>query len=535
MSTLQQQQQNSTGTGSIKQDVLEAILESPNFTISEYLNTALSFDYGTSSGNDNKDGTSTGTAPAVSSSLSSSSSLSQQMIHQLTEIALLLQIQTQQYHNDIDHSTMELQTILSRYCINDLQRIQSYYYDSLYKDALQLYNDCSFIMNSSTTGAGTSTSTITVTETETETETGSTVDPTSNSNTAVVTAAAGGVPVPVALSDPNLTVNSSNESGTSNTCMETLYTLHSIQKYLLRTKEIIIAYHIWDTTIHAITNHIQQSNTHDAIQCLLVLQQSESTLRSMKYSSTENNTVATGTGSAPSEDDRKNLLDKLQQQIVTILLQPTLQQALSILPQYNHTSITNNTTNTNTSTTTGSTTPSTSTTNMNNSIVTPIQQCVQYYIQLQQLDVLIMEYVKSRCNAIHKLWFTYDSTKTINEQGQIIKSSQMVDNYNIDTNSSNKNNHNLVIWLSNFYDQTIQFVQDELRLCDLIFVQPHSHHQYHHPHHHSTPTTQPTSGTNVTTSTSIAVVLPSILVPYIIIKILSRPSNQDYVPFVLRQ
>jgi conserved oligomeric Golgi complex subunit 7 len=118
-----EQPQSSEEAAQVEQ-ILTAILESPNFTVAEYLNTAL----GVGIPNDEDE------------SVSNKDTINEHQTRRMTELALQLQLQTQFCHEEIGRVGTELQAIVPR-CAADSNRIKIGL-EGLQVDCTNLLNDC---------------------------------------------------------------------------------------------------------------------------------------------------------------------------------------------------------------------------------------------------------------------------------------------------------------------------------------------------------------------------------------------------------
>jgi Golgi complex component 7 (COG7) len=180
------------------------------------------------------------------------------------------------------------------------------------------------------------------------------------------------------------------------TSLETLSTLHALQANLVRTKEILSAAATWDATHKSVAGYLSQQNLAEAVHCLSILEKGEKALRGM-----------------PDPKSRVAAIQKVQTQVRT-LLQPQLQHALAVLQTR----------------------------------VGPLQQCVELYTQLNQIESLVAEYVKHRPAALHKLWF---------------------DSYTPSVPGAEGEGDSFTTWLPGWLDSVLSLVSEEKRQCTTIF------------------------------------------------------------------
>lgn len=197
--------------------------------------------------------------------------------------------------------------------------------------------------------------------------------------------------------------------------METLSTLHALQANLLRTKEILEAAASWDTTVESIAPLLANAANatsgggvtalSQAVQLFIQLENGERALRGM-----------------PNPEERTETIQKIRYQ-VSSLLQPQLKVALNHM----------------------------------NSNTKSLQQCVSLYTQLNQIEVLKNEYVRTRpvLNGIHKLWFDYNPSSSIMMGG--------------DDNTQNSSSSSFVEWFPIWLDSVLTLIAEERRQSKTIF------------------------------------------------------------------
>lgn len=110
---------SATGGGASLEDELNALLSSPDFTVASYLNRALAS--GPTTVSASAEATSSATSAATRSSLLVGQHPDESQ-RRMAELALQLQIETQQCHEDIGRIGAELQAILPR-CAADVGRV----------------------------------------------------------------------------------------------------------------------------------------------------------------------------------------------------------------------------------------------------------------------------------------------------------------------------------------------------------------------------------------------------------------------------
>ena len=276
----QQRSASATGGGSNNNSVLvvddeaaeerlSQLLISPNFTVSQYLNLALS-----STANDVNEITSS----------SQQAQQQQQLEQRMASLALQLQLVTQSCHDEIGRIGAELQAIVPR-CAADVNRLHVGL-NGMELDVRGLLEG----MNNSNNND----------------KKKKNVVKKGGDNSADVSAGIG--------------ANSNNESNSSNNAnnnendpLTTLHTLLNLRTHLSTTKSILVAASSWDETINSIPMLLCTTppNLLDAVQALLQLERGERALRGMPSG----------------REERLAALQKLRTQL-EVLLKPQLLHAL---------------------------------------------------------------------------------------------------------------------------------------------------------------------------------------------------------------
>lgn len=253
-----------------REQELNALLSSPDFSVSAYLNQALSSDDENSDSADQPDN------HDLSSSL-------------MTELALYLQIQTQVCHDDISRISAELRAILPR-CAADIGRLQvgmvgmkddaGSLLDAHYKSSLQYQyrRDSHGGIDENDSGG--------------EDECSST---SKNSDKENLTSKS----------------NSSEFNISPIQTLETLSALHSLSTSLSHTKNILLAASTFNTTLNGLPSLMASPSTlSQAVSSFLTLQQGAQALAGL-----------------PGKEEREDQLRNLKEEIL-IQLRPVLLHAL---------------------------------------------------------------------------------------------------------------------------------------------------------------------------------------------------------------
>ena len=153
----------------------------------------------------------------------------------------------------------------------------------------------------------------------------------------------------------------SNDNGamTPLETLETLSTLHALQQNLTTTKIVLTAASTYNHTLQKIPSLLTPTTLNQGVQALLDLENGARALRGM-----------------PGKSQRNKEIGEIRNQILT-LLKPVLLHAL----------------------------------NKVESRLGPLQTCVGMYQNLNKIESLMEEYVKSRPAAVHKLWFDFRKSK----------------------------------------------------------------------------------------------------------------------------
>jgi len=170
----------------------------------------------------------------------------------------------------------------------------------------------------------------------------------------------------------------------STSSLDTLTTLHTLKHQLTASHDILQAAATWDHSLASVAPLLAASDLVRAVQALQNLEAGQRALAKM-----------------PQNEERLASLQKVRTQ-VTSLLQPQLQKSLD------------------------------------NTASLP--ETVSLYRQLDQLSVLIYEYVTHRPKPLHQAWFAYSM-----------------------------HDDDLVTWLPPWLDRVVTWLEDEQRQCEHLF------------------------------------------------------------------
>ena len=260
------------GGSNEEEERLSQLLISPNFTVSQYLNAALSTNNNT---NENV------------SPYSSRHEQQQQLEQRMASLALQLQMVTQSCHDEIGRIGAELQAIVPR-CAADVNRLH------VGLDGMEL--DVRGLLEGMTNNN----------DSTTKKKKENVVMKNNSNNSADVSAGIGSNSI-------NNETNDINNNNNSDDPLTTLHTLLNLRTHLSTTKSILVAASSWDETINSIPMLLSTTppNLLDAVQALLQLERGERALRGMPSG----------------RDDRCATLQKLRTQL-EVLLKPQLLHAL---------------------------------------------------------------------------------------------------------------------------------------------------------------------------------------------------------------
>lgn len=316
-----------------------AILASTNnFSVAAYLNVALQQDQSSNESRGGQEGSPSAGGDDEETQLQS----------RMSELALLLQVQTQSCHDEIGRIGAELRAILPR-CKADVTRLEQGL-GGMADDAVGLLQH----VGSASTSASASASLAAA-------EGGGGKG--KGKSGAIVRAGnrASSLQLQQGRNDKGYIGKKDASSGgvgdpTATRSVDTLSTLHSLRTNLRRTRHILSAASSWDSTLSSIPGLLSAQNLSEAVVALSNLERGEKAL----------------SGGMPGRTERREALARIRSQI-EVLLRPQLLHAL----------------------------------NKMDTRLGPLQQCVSMYVQLNKIETLAEEYVRLRPSEIHKLWFGF--------------------------------------------------------------------------------------------------------------------------------
>ena len=209
--------------------------------------------------------------------------------------------------------------------------------------------------------------------------------------------------------------------------LQLLSNLHALRENLVEVRSILQAASSWESTV--ISMHELIATVGETVDSKL---DSEKKVQSSSVSSEDSSVSAASLAKAvdvlsqleygakalhdtPGSEERSNTIVAFRTKI-EILLKPLLLHALQI----------------------------------SSSSLGPLQQCVSMYKTLNKLDILKIEYVKSRPANVHKLWFTFTPS-------------------NNTVSGTNHTNERFVEWLPTWYEACLGLISEERRRSAQVF------------------------------------------------------------------
>ena len=269
---------------------LSSLLQSPNFTVAQYLNLAFS----SSSSEDDDDDYEQNTNNSSTTTSISPEEQEQQLEQRMASLALQLQMRTQSCHDEIGRIGAELQAIVPR-CAGDVGRLQVGL-EGMELDVRGLLEGMDGGINNTSSSNSSSNNKKNVMRT-------------SDDNGADISAG-------LSSSSDNNKQNQSATNNNNNSGDDPLTTLHSLlnlRTHLTTARAILLAASSWDETINSIPMLLSTTppNLVEAVAALSQLEQGERALQGMPEG----------------RDDREAALKKLRTQL-EVLLKPQLLHAL---------------------------------------------------------------------------------------------------------------------------------------------------------------------------------------------------------------
>ena len=352
----------STSLSTANDDRLSSLLASSAFSVSDYLNLALS----KITDNDGQEYE----AIIMNNATSNNNADDDLELEQrMASLALQLQISTQSCHDEIGRIGAELQAIVPR-CAADVTRVESGLEGmeldvrGLLDAGLIAYDGAAdhnhhknshngslnVIHGPDVSGGGSSNNDHSITN--------------NNNHTT-----AASISSSATTSFHNNNNQDDDANATNNNPLSTLHSLLNLKTHLTTTRSILAAASSWDETINSIpkllsnnttiNNNTKTPNLIEAVAALTKLEQGARALQFMPEGQSERSTAIT----------------KLRTQL-EVLLKPQLLHALN---------------------------------KMDTGYLGPLQQCVGMYASLNKLDVMREEYVRMRPGGVISLWFSFGS------------------------------------------------------------------------------------------------------------------------------